>query len=103
MVSTQAAVARATELIHESYERFYDHENQLLEKMLPEELDTIRACVQVFKDSVMCSLNWSYGLKRYHDGQRHDQREWDGDFGNTATAKGGSSINYHQVESTWLA
>lgn len=66
-LTPQAAVDRGTKMIHDSYDRFYDRERRLLEEVSPVELDSVKACLQVFKDLVMCNLHWSYGLKRYMD------------------------------------
>ena len=66
-LSPQAAVDRGSEMIHQSYERFYLLEKQLYEQARTEDLENLRAYLQSFKDLAMCNLHWSYGLKRYMD------------------------------------
>ena len=66
-LAPQAAVDKTTEMIHESYERFYQLEAKLYEAVDPAELENVKTYVHAFKDLVMCHLHWSYGLKRYMD------------------------------------
>ena len=66
-LNPQAAVNRGTEMIHESYERFYQLEARLYEAVDLAELENVKTYVHAFKDLVMCNLHWSYGLKRYMD------------------------------------
>ena len=54
----QAAIDRGFVMIHESYARFYREEKKLYESVNPEDLETVVACVRVFKDLVMCNLHW---------------------------------------------
>ncbi len=57
-IKPQEAVDRTTAMIHDSYGRFYKKEQALYEDVDPEHLDNLKACVQVFKDLVMCNLHW---------------------------------------------
>ena len=54
----QAAVDRCTTMIHACYERFYDEEQKLYKDVEPQNLEEVKACIQVFKDLVMCNLHW---------------------------------------------
>ncbi|MCJ1307922.1 hypothetical protein MMC25_001570 [Agyrium rufum] len=61
----QAAMDRASEMVHESYNSFNKAEQALYEEVEPEQLENVKAYVLACKDLIMCNLHWSYGLKRY--------------------------------------
>ena len=54
----QEAVDQGVAMIHESYQRFYKEEQRLYESVDEEFVDEVKACIQVFKDLVMCNLHW---------------------------------------------
>ena len=54
----QEAVDRGAAMIYESYGRFYSEEQRLYESVDQEHMDEVRACLQIFKDLVMCNLPW---------------------------------------------
>ena len=54
----QAAVERAVDLLHESYNRFYEAELALYEQLGPEDLDVMKAYLQACKDLITCNLHW---------------------------------------------
>ena len=45
-------------MLHESYELFYEAEEALYAQVEPEDLEAIKAHVQVLKDLIMCNLHW---------------------------------------------
>ena len=73
-LAPQAAVDRGLDMLYESYERFYELEQQLYEMVSSEDLLNVKAYVHACKDLVMSNLHWSYGLKRYM-GQGMDRKD----------------------------
>ncbi len=58
----QAAIERAKEMLHESYERFRKAEAELYEQTDAEDLAVVKAYVSGCKNLVMANLNWRYVL-----------------------------------------
>lgn len=54
----QDAVHEGAKMIHDSYERFYDEEQELYKEVDSEHIADVKAYVQAFKDLVMCNLHW---------------------------------------------
>lgn len=56
----QAAIERAKEMLHESYERFRQAERDLYDQTDAEDLVVIKAYMLGCKNVVMANLNWRY-------------------------------------------
>ena len=54
----QAAVDRATDMLHECYARFNEEEENLYSEVSPEDVNDIKLYVQASKDPVMSNLYW---------------------------------------------
>lgn len=54
----QAAVDRAVQMLHQCYERYHKAEAILFDEVDSQTLDTLKTCVQAYKDIVMCNLHW---------------------------------------------
>ncbi|MCJ1404736.1 hypothetical protein MMC11_007962 [Xylographa trunciseda] len=57
-LGVQAAVDRGTEMIHESYHRFDQAEQELYHEVSSENLGTVKAYLAACKDLIMCNLHW---------------------------------------------
>ena len=57
-LEVQAAVDRGTEMIHESYHRFYQAEQELCHEVSSEDLENVKAYLAACKDLIMCNLHW---------------------------------------------
>ena len=54
----QAAVDRATDMLHECYARLNVEEEKLYSEVSPEDVNDIKLYVQASKDPVMSNLHW---------------------------------------------
>ena len=45
-------------MVQESYRRFCKEEQELYKEVSADDLDVVKACVQVYRDLVMGNLHW---------------------------------------------
>ena len=54
----QAAMECAANMLHESYNRFNEAEQELYKEVDADNLDKMKSYVQACKDLIMCNLHW---------------------------------------------
>ncbi|KAK0514066.1 hypothetical protein JMJ35_003788 [Cladonia borealis] len=74
-IGPQAAVDRATDMLHECYAMFNEEEEKLYSEISPENINDVKQYIRASKHPIMSNLYWSYGVKRYF---KDDMRQEDG-------------------------